>query len=237
MAQSTNDERVWAEANRRMFAQIVHRYDLVNTVMTLGRDALWRQQTAAMAAPTPCALALDMGTGTGELAFALARHSRQVIGMDICSEMVVLARQKARQKGFDGRVQFLLADGLHLPFPDDRFDCAATAFTLRNVAHLETALRELYRVLRRGGRLACLELSRAPWRPLAALHMIYMAGVVPFLGQIIAGNRLAYQFLPSSLSRFLTPRQLQNLLYKVGFRHVEHHLYQFRSVAVHLALK
>lgn len=231
------DWHAWAEANRRMFAQIVGRYDLLNTVITMGRDRAWREATAALAAPAPCDLALDMGTGTGELAFAFSRHARQVVGVDICSEMLVAARSKARRLQMKGRLQFLLGDGLRLPFPNDLFDAAATAFTLRNVADLRTALGELYRVLRPGGRLACLELSRSPLPPLAALHMIYIAGVVPLLGQWLAGNGSAYRFLPHSLSRFLTPRQLQRLLLAVGFRQVEYRLFQLQSVAVHVATK
>lgn len=231
------DWHAWAETNRRMFAQIVGRYDLMNTVMSLGRDAHWRRVAVALAAPTPCDLALDMGTGTGELAFAFSRHARRVAGVDICPEMLVAARGKARRRRLSPRLHFLLGDGLRLPFPDDLFDAAATAFTLRNVADLRTTLGELYRVLRPGGRLACLELSRSPLPPLAALHMIYMAGVVPLLGQWLAGNGSAYRFLPHSLSRFLTPRQLQRLLYAVGFRQVEYRLFLLRSVAVHVATK
>ncbi|MFQ5879913.1 MAG: ubiquinone/menaquinone biosynthesis methyltransferase [Dehalococcoidia bacterium] len=231
------NRHAWAEANRRMFASIVHRYDLVNTVMTLGRDATWRQEAAALAVPSPCTLALDMATGTGQLAFALARRARQVVALDIAPEMLAAARNKARQRRLGRRIQLLLGDGLQMPFPAGVFDSAATAFTLRNVADLETALRELHRVLRPGGRLACLELSRSLVPPLAALHMFYMARVVPLLGQWLAGNGRAYQFLPFSLSRFLTPGQLQRLLYRVGFRHVEYRLYSLQSVAIHVAIK
>lgn len=231
------DRQAWAEANRRMFAPIVHRYDLVNTVMTLGRDATWRQETAALAAPVPCRLALDMATGTGELAFALACRAQRVVALDISPEMLAVARHKACRHRLGQRVHLLLGDGLQLPFLSGAFDGAATAFALRNVADLETALRELHRVLRPGGRLACLELSRSRLPPLAALHMFYMAGVVPLLGQWLAGNGRAYRFLPFSLSRFLNPVQLQRLLYRVGFCHVEYRLYNLQSVAVHVAIK
>ncbi len=229
------EERSWVEANRRMFGQIVRRYDRMNTVMTFGRDAAWRRDTAAFAAPDHCTTALDMATGTGELAFALANRADNVFGLDISEEMVKAASSKLEA----GRknIRFLVGDGLSLPFPDASFDAAVTGFALRNVADLNRALLELYRVLKPGGRLACLELSKASFRPLAALHLLYIASIVPLLGWLVAGNTSAYRFLSSSLGKFLTPQELQQKMYDAGFQHVEYRLYHLRSVAIHMAVK
>jgi ubiquinone/menaquinone biosynthesis methyltransferase len=177
-----------------------------------------------------------MATGTGELAFAIAERADRVIGLDISKEMINAARSKPN-KNNNGQVQFLVGDGLSLPFPDSSFDAVVTGFALRNVADLDAALSELYRVLKPGGRLSCLELSKASFRPLAALHMLYIASVVPLLGWLLAGNASAYRFLSSSLGKFLTPQQLQQKMYDARFRSVEYRLYQFRSVAIHTAIK
>jgi demethylmenaquinone methyltransferase/2-methoxy-6-polyprenyl-1,4-benzoquinol methylase len=103
-----------AKGNRQMFSRIAHRYDLLNRVMTFGRDAAWRQAAAALAAPKGCHLALDMATGTGELAFLLARRAEQVVAVDICPQMLSIAQAKARSRPGADRLQFLLADGLSL---------------------------------------------------------------------------------------------------------------------------
>jgi demethylmenaquinone methyltransferase/2-methoxy-6-polyprenyl-1,4-benzoquinol methylase len=230
-------DKNWVDNNRRMFGQIVRRYDLMNAIMSLGRDAAWRRATANFAAPEPCRFAFDMATGTGDLAFALAAKSDSVVGLDISAEMIEAAWEKERASETSGKVGFLVGDGLNLPFATASFDAAVSGFALRNVANLDAALSELHRVLRPGGRLACLELSKASFRPLGALHMAYIAGIVPLLGWLLAGNAGAYRFLSTSLSKFLTPEQLQQRLYNAGFRHVEYHLYQFRSIAIHVAYK
>jgi demethylmenaquinone methyltransferase/2-methoxy-6-polyprenyl-1,4-benzoquinol methylase len=226
-----------AENNRRMFSRIVHRYDLLNRVMTFGRDAAWRQAAVALAAPKGCRLALDMATGTGELAFLLASRAEQVVAVDICPQMLSIARAKARGRPRAGRIQFLLADGLRLPFSAETFDCVATAFALRNVADLGLALAEMHRVVCPGGRVVCLELTRSPFRPLAALHALYLAGLIPALGHWLAGQAEAYRFLSISLSQFPDARQLAEAMRNSGFRRVGHRLYRLWPIALHVAVK
>jgi len=226
-----------AENNRQMFSRIAHRYDLLNRVMTFGRDAAWRQAAAALAAPKGCRLALDMATGTGELAFLLAGRAEQVVAVDICPQMLSIARAKARGRPRAGRFQFLLADGLRLPFAANTFDCVATAFALRNVADLELALAEMHRVVRPGGRVVCLELTRSPFRPLAALHALYLARLIPALGHWLAGQAGAYRFLSISLSQFPDARQLAEAMRNRGFRRVGHRLYRLWPIALHVAIK
>ncbi len=225
------------ENNRRMFSRIAHRYDLLNRVTTFGRDRAWRQAAAALAAPKGCRLALDMATGTGELAFLLANRAEQVVAVDICAQMLSIARAKARWRLRAGRIQFLLADGLRLPFAADTFDCVATAFALRNVADLRLALAEMHRVVRPGGRVACLELTRSPFRPLAAIHALYLAGLIPGLGQWLAGQARAYTFLSESLSRFPDAQHLAEAMRNRGFRRVGYRLYRLWPVALHVGIK
>jgi len=226
-----------AENNRRMFSRIAHRYDLLNRVMTLGRDGTWRQAAAALAAPKGCRLALDMATGTGELAFALASRAEQVVAVDISPQMLTIAHAKARARPRAGRIQFLLADGLRLPFAADTFDCIATGFALRNVVDLGLALAEMHRVVRPGGRVVCLELTRSPSRLLAALHALCLAGPIPALGRWLAGEASAYRFLSTSLRQFPDARQLARAMRDRGFRRVGYRLDRLWPIALHVGIK
>jgi demethylmenaquinone methyltransferase/2-methoxy-6-polyprenyl-1,4-benzoquinol methylase len=226
-----------AANNRQMFARIARRYDLLNRLMTFGRDGAWRRAAAALAAPTSCRLALDMATGTGDLAFLLAARAEQVVAVDTCPQMLSIARAKARRRPTAGRIQFLLADGLRLPFPADSFDCVATGFALRNVADLGLALAEMHRLVRPGGRVVCLELSRSPSRLLGTLHALYLARLIPALGHWLAGDANAYRFLSTSLSRFPDARQLAEAMRNAGFRRVGYRLYRLSPIALHVAVK
>src|ERR1700694_4755812 len=163
---------------RDMFATIVPHYDMVNTLMTLGLDRRWRRITVAMAEPAAAlalgiatgpgaladpaaALALDVSTGTGELAFELERAgARAVVGIDFCYEMVAAAVRKCRAADLGTRIVFATGDARRLPFPDATFDCVVNGFMLRNVADLGATFNELHRVLKPGGRLVCLDLTR-----------------------------------------------------------------------------
>jgi len=229
--------RVTAENNRQMFSRIAHRYDLLNRIMTFGRDNAWRQAAAALAAPEGCRLALDMATGTADLAFLLAERAEQVVAVDICPQMLSIARAKARRRPRAGCIRFLLADGLRLPFAADSFDCVATAFALRNVADLGPALAEMHRVVRPGGRVVCLELTRSPFRPLAAVHALYLAGLIPALGHWLAGQAEAYRFLSISLSQFPDAQQLAEAMRNRGFRGVGYRLCRPWPIALHVAIK
>jgi demethylmenaquinone methyltransferase/2-methoxy-6-polyprenyl-1,4-benzoquinol methylase len=220
-----------------MFSRIAGRYDLLNRLMTFGRDGAWRQAAAALAAPKGCRLALDMATGTGELAFLLAARAERVMAVDICPQMLSIAGAKARRRPRAGRIQFLLADGLRLPFPADSFDCVATGFALRNVADLGLALAEMHRVVRPGGRVVCLELTRSPSRLLAGLHALYLARLIPALGHWLAGEADAYRFLSTSLSWFPNARQLAKAMQNGGFRRVGYRPYRLSPIALHVAVK
>ena len=220
-----------------MFSRIAHRYDLLNRVMTLGRDGAWRQAAAVLAAPKGCRLALDMATGTGELAFALASRAEQVVAVDISPQMLSIARAKARGKPRADRIQFVLADGLRLPFAADTFDCIATGFALRNVVDLGLALAEMHRVVRPGGPVVCLELTRSPSRLLANLHALCLAALIPALGRWLAGEASAYRFLSTSLRQFPDARQLARAMRDRGFRRVGYRLDRLWPIALHVGIK
>ena len=222
---------------RAMFAGIAPRYDVMNALMTGGRHQAWRR-LAARALVRPGDRVLDVGCGTGDLAFACAAAGAgSVLGVDFAAPMVGLAREKAaRRPGEAGRgVSFAVADATALPLAAGSLDAWCSAFVVRNIPDLAAALAEARRVLRPGGRLAVLDLPRMEGGPLARAGRIYMGGAVPLLGRLVSGHREAYRYLPESVGRFLSARELTAALCRAGFRVSEVRLLALGAVALHLA--
>ena len=218
---------------RAMFGRIVPRYDLMNRIMTGGMDRRWRRRTAAAVRPGG-ARALDLATGTGDLALALVdAGARLVVGADFTLGMLAAAQLKVAPSG---RVFLCAGDALRLPFADDAFDCAVNGFLLRNVADLPRALAELHRVLAPGGRLGCLEITHPP-TALRPFFRLYFDGLVPIMGRVIAGDAAAYRYLPDSLRPFPTADRLARMLAAVGFADVRYQRLGFGTVALHTGIK
>ncbi len=221
---------------RAMFARIVPRYDTINTMMTLGLDRRWRQRTVALVEPKD-GLALDIATGTGELAFEMMRQgARAVVGADFCFEMLEVAAKKCADAGLNSVVSFVGGDAMRLPFSDATFDCIVNGFMLRNVADLDGTLVELCRVLKPGGRLACLDLT-PPRGPLHRFFGLYIAAWVPLLGILVGRNYSAYRYLYQSLSAHPDADKLAGMLRSAGFGEAGYRLVGFGTVAIHLAHK
>ena len=219
-----------------MFASIVPRYDTINSLMTLGLDHRWRRRTVLMAEPRG-AIALDIATGTGELAFEMVRQGAStVIGADFCVEMLHAATDKAARTGTNRGVGFIAADAMRLPFADNTFDCIVNGFMLRNVDNLRETFAELCRVLRIGGRLVCLDLT-PPQGPLRRFLAFYIAALVPLLGVLVAGNYGAYRYLFDSLSTHPDADQVATMMREAGFAEVSYKLTGLGTVALHRARK
>ncbi len=199
---------------RRMFDDIAPTYERVNTLASAGRDRGWRRETVRLAEVKPADRVLDIACGTGDLAEAFAHAgARRVVGLDFASEM--LLRSLGRAPGQAGWIQ---GDGLRLPFADESFDITSCAFGVRNFQNLEAGLREMYRVLRPGGRAVILEFSMPAQPILRGIYQFYFAKILPKLATWISGDRTgAYNYLPSSVRTFVTPAQMIELLKKVGF--------------------
>ncbi len=220
-----------------MFGEISPRYDLMNRLMTLGRDQSWRRR-AANAVVHAGDVVADIGTGTGDLAFAcLEAGATRVTGFDFAGPMLVGARRKAAGRGSTHRAQFALGDATALPLPDESMDVWCSAFVVRNIPDLNAAVREAHRILKPGGRLVVLEIpkmERGLLRPFARVHFNH---VVPRLGRLISGHRTAYTYLPVSVDHFLTPREFSACLTAHGFRVTQVKMLMFRTVAMHVAEK
>lgn len=206
---------------RAMFARIAPRYDLMNALMTAGRDQAWRRRAARLAALAPGSLVLDLATGTADLALAFLAETpaRAVVGVDFVEDMLRLARDKLATRG-ERRVRLLAADALALPFRDGTFGCVASAFLLRNLADLEAGLAEMRRVTASGGSVVALEITQPTLPGWRAAFRLYFHRVVPAVGALVARDRGAYTYLPQSVDRFVPPRELAGLMERAGLRDV-----------------
>jgi demethylmenaquinone methyltransferase/2-methoxy-6-polyprenyl-1,4-benzoquinol methylase len=219
---------------RAMFDRIAPRYDLVNGIMTAGRDSAWRRRAAREAvAGISDVRVLDVGTGTGELARALvAAGAGSVVGVDFSSRMIELAAQRASSQP---RLRFLIADGLRLPFASGEFDACTISFGLRNMADYDRALREFHRVLRPGGRFVCLELTPMAHPLLGKPFHASFSRLAPFVGGLIGCDRAAYEYLPRSVASFLSAGQLVEMMQRAGFDSVSVKTFGLGLVAIHTA--
>ncbi|GAC1395387.1 MAG: bifunctional demethylmenaquinone methyltransferase/2-methoxy-6-polyprenyl-1,4-benzoquinol methylase UbiE [Chloroflexota bacterium] len=226
-----------AEYVRAMFSRIVPRYDLFNTLSTFGQDRGWRQLAVRQAALQSGGAALDVGTGTGEIAFALAAAApgARVVGLDFSAAMIEEARRKAQERA--AQPEFTVGDALALPYPDHTFDAVTSAFTVRNVGDLRRAFGEMHRVLKPGGRVVCLELTH-PHSALVALGFhLYFDRVAPLLGAALSGDRAAYTYLPHSLETFPDAPRLAAIMVAEGFRGVRFRRLNMGTVSCHVGHK
>jgi demethylmenaquinone methyltransferase/2-methoxy-6-polyprenyl-1,4-benzoquinol methylase len=217
-----------------MFTRIARRYDLMNSLMTGGRHHAWRAVVARAAAAAPPGPALDLATGTADLALALraASPGRTVVGADFAEGMLGVARAKLAARGQE-RVPLLAADALALPFRDRTFACVMSAFLLRNLEDLARGLAEMRRVTQPGGRVLTLDIVRPALPVWGAVFGLYFHRVVPVVGALVARDRRAYTYLPQSVDRFATPDELARLMETVGLRDVSYRRYGLGTIALH----
>lgn len=216
------------DAVRTMFDRIAPVYDAMNRVMTVGLDRRWRR-FAAEAVVRPGDDVLDACCGTGDLALAAEGAGGRVTGLDFSERMLERARRKS------AAVSWVRADVLAVPFPDASFDVVTVGFGIRNVEDLDASLRELVRVLRPGGRLACLEITR-PRGILRPFFRLWFDGLVPLAGKVLPGGA-AYSYLPASVRRFPGPEDLADALRRAGFADVRWRLLGGGIVALHTAVR
>ncbi len=217
-----------ADGVRTMFDRIAPVYDLMNRAMTLGLDQRWRR-LAVRAAVRPGDRVLDACCGTGDLALAARDAGADVVGLDFSEPML----ERARRKGPE--LEWVRGDLLALPFDDGSFDAATVGFGVRNVEDLDRGLPELARVLRPGGRLAILEITR-PRGLLKPFYRLWFDVLIPLAGRVFPGGK-AYTYLPASVRRFPGPRELAALLEEHGFGEVGYRLLGGGIVALHVAVR
>jgi len=217
--------RLAPDAVRTMFDRIAPVYDAMNHAMTAGLDRRWRKETAR-AVVSRGDRVLDACCGTGDLALAdLHAGGARVTGLDFSERMLERARAKSSE------VEWVQGDALALPFADGTFDAATVGFGVRNLDDLEAGLRELRRVLRQGGRLGILEITR-PRGLLRPFYKLWFDGLIPLAGKLLPGGS-AYTYLPASVRRFPEAKDFADLMQSAGFEQVGYRLFAGGIVALH----
>lgn len=213
-----------------MFDRIARVYDLMNQVMTVGMHHRWRERAVDLSGAGPGARVLDVATGTGDLAVALAARGADVVGMDFSEEMLELARSKAPA------LRFEWGNALELGYEDAAFDAATVGFGARNFADLEKGIGELARVVRPGGRVVILEITTPQKPPLSWFFRVWFDRIVPRLGRL-AGDPDAYSYLPNSVRRFPGPHELAATMARAGLVDVRYILTAGGIIALHVGTR
>ncbi|GGJ10214.1 demethylmenaquinone methyltransferase [Alicyclobacillus cellulosilyticus] len=223
-----------------VFAQIAGQYDWKNSVLSFGQHKVWRAVAMRKLRVPPGARALDVAAGTGDWSLALAKAvgaNGHVTGLDFCDDMLEVARRKAAARGLADRISWVHGDAMALPFPDDTFDVATIGFALRNVPDVVQVLREMRRVVKPGGKVVSLELSKPEWPVFRELYYFYFYKVVPRLGAWLVGKEVPYAWLPASLTDFPDRRGLEQRFREAGLTRVVSYALTGGVAALHMGWK
>ncbi len=206
-----------------MFDRIAPTYDLLNHLLSLGRDYAWRRQVSEQVKGREPLDLLDLATGTGDLLISLLRRCPAIgkaTGLDISERMLDLCREKLRARGLAERVELVCADASATPFPEGTFDVVTMAFGIRNTANAAATLAEIHRILRPGGTAMILEFSLPHYRTVRWCYLKYLRSVVPWIGAAVSRDKHAYRYLNESIEGFHQPEAFCALMQRAGFRAV-----------------
>lgn len=202
-----------------MFNNISKRYDLLNHVLSLGIDILWRKKAIKILKPEKPKFILDIATGTGDFAIeALALKPDKVIGVDISEGMLVVGRKKLQKMGLTDKIELQLGDSEKLLFPDNNFDAVIVSFGVRNFENLEAGLRDMLRVLKPGGTVVIIEFSKPQTFPFKQGYNFYFKAILPLIGKMVSKDNSAYTYLPESVQQFPYGQEFVEILRKVGYK-------------------
>jgi len=223
---------------RKMFSETARRYDLMNRLMTLGQDQSWRRMVIEACNLPANGRLLDVATGTADIALeALKQHPDvTVFGSDFTHEMMLVGQMKsiASNRDEQQRIPFTEADAMWLPFPDNAFDAACSGFLMRNVTDIAATFAEQKRVVKAGGRVVCLEITRPStpiWRD---FFQLYFHKFVPRVTALFSSNKSAYDYLPASTVAFPRPPELKAIMESVGISNISYHTLMLGTIALHV---
>lgn len=207
----------------RMFDNIAHSYDFLNHYLSFGIDRLWRRKAIKSLRPYHPQRILDVATGTADFAILISRilHPKEVVGVDISEKMLDIGREKIRKRGIDNIV-LKTDDCMSLSFSDGSFDAVTVAYGVRNFEDLNRGLGEMCRILRPGGRLVIVELTRPARFPMKQLFDIYSGVIFPLMGRLFSHDNSAYRYLPATMRAFPHGREMKKILENAGFRNVRY---------------
>lgn len=226
---------------RSLFATIADRYDFITVALSYGQDRRWKRRVVGLASPREGMRALDLATGTGDIAFATASAGARVVGLDITTRMIELANAKRAHSAVNGAGNqppvFLVGDMLALPFPSSSFDVVTTGYGLRNVPDLTLAIDEIRRVLKPGGQLVSLDFNR-PSNPIVrAAYLAYLASVGGALGWVLHRDPDTYRYIPASIRQYPGAAAVASLLGDRGFDRARYYPVLGGLMAIHHAVR
>jgi len=235
----TKEEDSKKEQVRRMFDRIAPHYDTLNKFLSAGMDKKWRKTAIGMLNAPPMAKVLDVATGTGDLAFEIARqyHDAEITGLDLAEKMLVVARKKSEKRGLSDRVQFAQGDSELLPFDDSSFHSVSVAFGVRNFSDLRRGMSEIYRVMKPDGRLVVLEFTKPRSFPFKQLFQVYFKHILPRVGSFGSGDKRAYHYLYESVQAFPDYDRFTAVLSNNGFKNAAYKVLSLGICAIYTAEK
>ena len=207
----------------QMFDNIAWRYDFLNHFFSLHIDKIWRRKAVNELRGQPLDHVLDVATGTADLALTIQKrlHPAHITGIDISEGMLAIGRQKIEKKGLEQQISLKYGDSEAIPFDDRTFDAVTVAFGVRNFAHLEKGLGEMFRVLKRGGKLVILEFSIPENRVFRTVFHFYFFRILPFVGRLVSKDAHAYNYLPDSVQKFPHGAKFKDKMENCGFSEVK----------------
>ena len=223
---------------RSLFDSIAYRYDLLNHLLSGGVDLYWRRRAVERLRDLQPKRILDVATGTGDFAIAATQlKPEKVVGVDLSQKMLELGNEKIRRKNLSSTIALQIGDAEHLGFNTDTFDAAIVAFGVRNFEDLEAGLREMFRVLMPGGKIAVLEFSKPSAFPVRQVYLFYFLKILPSIGRLVSKHEEAYQYLSESVMQFPEGEEFLRILKKVGFANTEAIRLTFGIVTIYTAIK
>jgi len=219
-----------------VFSSVARNYDVMNDAMSFGAHRLWKDTFVRRVKPRKGEAILDMAGGTGDIAFRMAAKDALVTVSDINADMLAVGEERAKKRGLEG-LQWLVQNAETLDYSDKQFDAYTIAFGIRNVTHIDKALAEAHRVLKRGGRFFCLEFSTTLWPGFADVYDAYSHHIMPKIGKMIAGDEDSYRYLIESIRRFPDMPSFERMIQGAGFVHTKVEPMLGGLVAIHSGWK
>ncbi|MFW5635155.1 MAG: bifunctional demethylmenaquinone methyltransferase/2-methoxy-6-polyprenyl-1,4-benzoquinol methylase UbiE [Thermodesulfobacteriota bacterium] len=225
---------------RHQFDTVARRYDFMNTLLSCGIHYLWKRITLDMLNPRIGDRVLDLCGGTGDLAVSAKKRvgmKGRVVLCDINREMMTAGKTKPAHASIRRSLDYVQGDAESMPFPDASFDAAVVGFGIRNLTDMDRGFQEMYRILKPGGAMVCLEFSNPKALPVRKLYHLYSFHLMPRLGALFIGSREAYTYLPESIRLFPSPDVLASRLADIGFKRIEYRRLSLGIAVIHRGMK
>ena len=224
----------------RMFDRIARRYDILNRLLSFGQDILWRKKLAKILNKDKAETVLDLATGTADVLLSVHKYNQAMrlgVGIDLAAEMLQVGRYKLERANLSGKTLLLRAVVLSVPIADNSFDAVTISFGIRNVVDVPKALKEMWRVLKTGGKALILEFALPPNPLLRRIFLIYLHSFIPFIGGMVSGNNRAYKYFHETVETFPYGEEFVQLMKDAGFKEVKMHRLTFGVAIIYEGVK